>query len=61
MGARVPCRDFTNAKAGSVGRQLLAFVRGTQNALASNGVPYMDAIFEECNMFNWGCVDCIPS
>lgn len=51
------CRDFDNEKAGSLGRQLLAFVRGTQNALAENNVPFMNCVFEENSMFSWG-YDC---
>ena len=46
--------DFANEKAGSMGRQLLAFVRGTQNALCQNGVPYMSITCERCDLFNWG-------
>ena len=46
--------DYVNDKAGSLGRQLLAFVRGTQNALAQNDVPYMDITLEQNDMFNWG-------
>jgi hypothetical protein len=46
--------DCKNEKAGSMGRQLLAFVKGTEDALISNGKPFISSAFEECSMFNLG-------
>lgn len=46
--------DFKNEAAGSMGRQLLAFVKGTENALLHNEKPFISSTFEECNMFNMG-------
>eukprot|EP01080_Neovahlkampfia_damariscottae_P005431 gene5431-9244_t len=46
--------DFKNEKSGSMGRQLLAFVKGTEDALITNGKPFISSAFEECSMFNLG-------
>jgi len=46
--------DFPNEKAGSMGRQLLAFVEGTQKALLGNGREFVSLVFEEANEFNMG-------
>ncbi|KAL0489983.1 glucose-6-phosphate isomerase [Acrasis kona] len=46
--------DYDIKEAGSMGRQLLAFVKGTEDALLQNGKPYMTCTFETCNMFNIG-------
>jgi len=46
--------DFANGKAGSMGRQLLAFVKGTEEALLRNGVPFFSLSYENCDMFNMG-------
>ena len=46
--------DYDNKKAGSMGRQLLAFVEGTQQALRSNGREYISIVFEEQSEFNMG-------
>lgn len=46
--------DYTNSMAGSMGRQLLAFVKGTEDALMNNGKPFITSTFEACNMFNIG-------
>ena len=46
--------DFENTKAGSMGRQLLAFLEGTQRALLENKRDFVALIFEEQNEFNMG-------
>lgn len=46
--------DYDNKKSGSMGRQLLAFVEGTQQALRFNGRDYISLIFEEQSEFNMG-------
>ncbi len=46
--------DFENTKAGSMGRQLLAFLEGTQRALLENGRDFVSLVFEEQNEFNMG-------
>ncbi len=46
--------DYNITDAGSMGRQLLAFVKGTEDALQINGKPYMTTTFEQCDMFNMG-------
>lgn len=46
--------DFPNEKAGSMGRQLLAFAEGTQQALLGNGREFVSMVFEEANEFNMG-------
>ena len=37
-----------------MGRQLLAFVKGTEDALLKNGKPFISSTFEKCDMFNLG-------
>ncbi|KAL0246374.1 hypothetical protein GEMRC1_007586 [Eukaryota sp. GEM-RC1] len=46
--------DFSNAKAGSMGRQLVAFVQGTQSALTKNGRQWMSVQLEERNEYAIG-------
>jgi len=46
--------DYVDSQSGSMGRQLLAFVKGTENALLNNRRPYMTCTFEQCDMFNLG-------
>lgn len=46
--------DFPNEKAGSMGRQLLSFVRGTQNALQQNGRQFLSESIARCDEFNLG-------
>lgn len=46
--------DYVDSQAGSMGRQLLAFVKGTENALLNNRRPFMTSTFEQCDMFNLG-------
>lgn len=46
--------DYAIVEAGSMGRQLLAFVKGTEDALLQNGRPFMTSTFEQCDMFNIG-------
>ncbi|HLC15533.1 MAG TPA: hypothetical protein VJL89_04835 [Thermodesulfovibrionia bacterium] len=46
--------EYANKKAGSMGRQMLAFVEGTQHALRSNGREYISIVFEEQSEFNMG-------
>ncbi|KAL9645235.1 hypothetical protein ABK040_002435 [Willaertia magna] len=38
----------------SMGRQMLGFVKGTENALYKNGKPFMTCTYLECNLFNIG-------
>lgn len=47
-------KDFDNVQAGSMGRQMLAFIKGTEAALSKNGKPWMTSTFEKCDMFNLG-------
>jgi glucose-6-phosphate isomerase len=53
---RTRTHDYDNKKAGSMGRQLLAFVEGTQKALRSNEREYISMVFEEQNEFNMGMI-----
>ncbi|RMD52018.1 MAG: glucose-6-phosphate isomerase, partial [Nitrospirae bacterium] len=46
--------DYENSKAGSMGRQLLAFVEGTQQALRKNDREYISLVFEQQSEFNMG-------
>ncbi|KAL0232409.1 hypothetical protein PCE1_002750 [Barthelona sp. PCE] len=46
--------DFSNEKAGSMGRQLLAFVLGTQAALTQNEKPYISMRFKDRNAMALG-------
>ncbi|GIQ86592.1 phosphoglucose isomerase, partial [Kipferlia bialata] len=46
--------DYANAKAGSMGRQLLAFVKGTELALNQNGRSFVTMTFSKPNPFNMG-------
>jgi len=46
--------DYEDSQAGSMGRQLLAFVKGTENALLNNRRPFLTSTFEKCDMFNLG-------
>ncbi|KAG9392828.1 Phosphoglucose isomerase (PGI) [Carpediemonas membranifera] len=46
--------DLDNAKAGSVGRQLLAFVKGTEAALHQNGKEFITCTYDEPTPFNIG-------
>jgi len=46
--------DYELSDAGSMGRQLLAFVKGTEDALLQNGRPFMTSTFDQCDMFNIG-------
>eukprot|EP00769_Ergobibamus_cyprinoides_P001317 gnl/Ergobibamus_cyprinoides/2349.p2 GENE.gnl/Ergobibamus_cyprinoides/2349~~gnl/Ergobibamus_cyprinoides/2349.p2 ORF type:complete len:252 (-),score=128.52 gnl/Ergobibamus_cyprinoides/2349:48-803(-) len=46
--------DFGCARAGSTGRQLLAFVKGTEAALWSNGKPFFTTTYSENSAFNLG-------
>ncbi len=46
--------DYANTKAGSMGRQFLGFVEGTQQALLENGRGFVSLVFEEQNEFNMG-------
>lgn len=48
--------DYANKKAGSMGRQLLAFVEGTQKALRSNDREYISMVFAQQNEFNMGMI-----
>jgi len=47
-------QDFVNAQAGSMGRQHLAFLEGTQKALLQNKRPFIASVFGERNEFNFG-------
>jgi glucose-6-phosphate isomerase len=47
-------RDYADSEAGSMGRQLLAFVKGTENALLNNRRSFITTAFDRCNMFNLG-------
>jgi len=38
----------------SMGRQMLGFVKGTENALYKNGKPFLSCTYEQCDMFNIG-------
>ena len=46
--------DYSNEQAGSMGRQLLAFVNGTEKALLQNKRPFIDLSFPERNEFSFG-------
>jgi glucose-6-phosphate isomerase len=46
--------DYENAQAGSMGRQLLAFLQGTQKALMQNNRSYATTTFVERNEFTFG-------
>ncbi|KAL0208605.1 hypothetical protein P9112_011192 [Eukaryota sp. TZLM1-RC] len=46
--------DFLNTKTGSMGRQLLGFVKGTQQALSANGRSWMSIQLEERNEYAIG-------
>lgn len=46
--------DFDDNDAGSMGRQLLGFVKGTEDALLKNGRPFISSTFLQCDMFNLG-------
>lgn len=46
--------DYFNQQAGSMGRQLLAFLQGTQKALLKNKRPYMATTFVERNEYTFG-------
>mmetsp|Transcript_2397 Transcript_2397/g.3483 ORF Transcript_2397/g.3483 Transcript_2397/m.3483 type:complete len:566 (-) Transcript_2397:27-1724(-) len=46
--------DFQNEKAGSMGRQLLAFVKGTEDALMFNKKPFLSLEYLQRDMFNMG-------
>lgn len=46
--------DYPNIKAVSMGRQLLNFVNGTEEALRTNQKEYVDLVFEKDNLFNLG-------
>lgn len=46
--------DFTLKDKGSMGRQLLAFVKGTEEALLKNERPFISSTFEKCDLFNLG-------
>ncbi|OHT06145.1 glucose-6-phosphate isomerase family protein [Tritrichomonas foetus] len=46
--------DYSNAQAGSMGRQLLAFVNGTEKALLKNKRPFIDLSFPERNEYSFG-------
>ncbi|KAL0221610.1 hypothetical protein RCL1_001464 [Eukaryota sp. TZLM3-RCL] len=46
--------DFANAKAGSMGRQLLGFLKGTQSALTKNGRDWMSIVLEQRNEYAMG-------
>lgn len=46
--------DYANEKAGSMGRQLLAFLEGTQRALLGNGRDFVSLVFERQDEFNMG-------
>jgi glucose-6-phosphate isomerase len=46
--------DYDNAQAGSMGRQLLAFLQGTQKALLQNKRPFVAATFRERNEYTFG-------
>jgi glucose-6-phosphate isomerase len=46
--------DYPNAQAGSMGRQLLAFLQGTQKALLQNKRPFIAATFAERNEYAFG-------
>lgn len=46
--------DFPNSKAGSMGRQMLAFVEGTEKALLGNGREFVTLTFERQDEFNMG-------
>ncbi len=54
VGFRKRSADFESTKAGSMGRQLLAFFEGTQRALLENGRDFVSLIFEEQNEFSMG-------
>ncbi len=46
--------DFENTKAGSMGRQLLAFLEGTKRALIENKRDFVSLVFQEQSEFNMG-------
>lgn len=46
--------DYYNAQAGSMGRQLLAFLKGTEKALIQNKRPFITSSFHERNEFTFG-------
>ena len=46
--------DYENAQAGSMGRQLLAFLQGTQKALIQNHRSFATTTFVERNEFTFG-------
>jgi glucose-6-phosphate isomerase len=46
--------DYANEQAGSMGRQLLAFLQGTQKALLQNKRPFIASTFAERNEFTFG-------
>uniref|UniRef100_A0A7S1KUP0 Glucose-6-phosphate isomerase n=1 Tax=Percolomonas cosmopolitus TaxID=63605 RepID=A0A7S1KUP0_9EUKA len=46
--------DVSLSGPGSMGRQLLAFVKGTEQALQDNGKSFMTCTFEKRDMFNLG-------
>ncbi|KAH0792041.1 Glucose-6-phosphate isomerase [Histomonas meleagridis] len=46
--------DYYNAQAGSMGRQLLAFLKGTEKALLKNKRPFITSSFHERNEFTFG-------
>ncbi|KAJ3445249.1 glucose-6-phosphate isomerase [Anaeramoeba flamelloides] len=46
--------DFLVESSGSMGRQLLGFVKGTESALTKNNVPFFTTTFKMNNPFNVG-------
>jgi len=46
--------DYANEKAGSMGRQMLAFLEGTQRALLGNGRDFVAMVFDRQDEFNMG-------
>eukprot|EP00762_Andalucia_godoyi_P004365 ANDGO_08183.mRNA.1 Glucose-6-phosphate isomerase len=46
--------DYENPRAGSMGRQLLAFVRGTQNALVKNNRKFLSQSVQKLDAFAMG-------
>jgi len=46
--------DYINEEAGSMGRQLLAFLKGTERALMQNKRPFVVSTFQERDEFTFG-------
>ncbi|EFC47320.1 predicted protein, partial [Naegleria gruberi] len=46
--------DYSGTSYLSMGRQMLGFIKGTENALYKNGKPFLSCTYEQCDMFNIG-------